>query len=275
MSKRTFVLLLALPLCLTIFPGRLSAGIISPGIYRGYFFVDRWGQAVLNHGTSYAFVSDAMAARLRKHEGAPIELKVTKILQPMNPGAGMIMEAEDPVLVTSPLMSLQIKLAAQNVKVVQGQGMRLTIACKNASKDAISVWPGALQVFLITNRPFANKDIGYRDPQDLAYWYHQHYYLDRAPRRTLVVACRADRVPWSADDMTAHGKNLTTKREPEKYNGNVLVFGPGAEFTDDLVIGKQLLPREYEVFIYVDSNFPCPMSNRIAFDVVKDQEKEP
>ncbi|MHC4403782.1 MAG: hypothetical protein ACYTG0_29340 [Planctomycetota bacterium] len=275
MSRRTLILLPAIAFCLTILTGWLVADIISPGIYRGYFFVDRWGQTVLSHGTSYTFVSETMATRLRKHKGVPIQLKVTKILQPMNPGAGMITEAEKPLIETSPLMDLRIRIEAKSTIVVQGRGMELTVSCKNVSKEQVSVWPGALRVFLVTNRPFHNKDIGYKDPQDMAYWYYQHVYHDFVHGRTLTVACRGDRVPWSAEEMTAHGKNLTTKREPEKHNGNVLVFGPSAEFRRKLVIGKKLLPREYEVFIYVDSDFPCPMSNRIAFDVVENQTKGP
>ncbi len=273
MRKRTLILLPAIAFCLTMLTHWLFADIISPGIYSGYFFVDRWGQAVLNHGSHYTFVSETMAARLRKHKGVPIKLNVTKILQPMNPGAGMITEAEDPLIEKSPLMNLKIRIEAKNTSVVQGRGIKLTVSCKNASQEQISVWPGALRVFLVTNRPFPNKAIGYKDPKDMAYWYYQYVYHDFTHRRKLTVASRGDRIPWSAKEMATHGKNLTTKREPEKYGDSVLVFGSGAEFRGKLVIGKKLLPREYEVFIYLNSEFPCPMSNRIAFDVVEEEAK--
>ncbi len=273
MIKRAIFLLFGTVLSLATIGQPLSADIVSPGDYSGYFFVDRWGQAVLNRGTSYTFVSDAIVAKLRKYEGKPIKLKVTKILQPMNPGAGMITEAEEPTRPTSPLENLQVKLEAKKTKVVHGRGIEIAISIKNPSKETISVWPGAMEVHLVTNRPFNNSEIGYKDPEDTAYWCHEYTFLNVASGRRLNVACRADRVPWSAEDMAAHGKNLTVKRDWDRYGGNVLVFGPGAEFTNTLIVGKEFLPREYEAFLYLrldeDKDYPGLMSNRIAFDVVE------
>ncbi|MCH7726372.1 MAG: hypothetical protein IH991_07840 [Planctomycetes bacterium] len=268
--RRRGPILVALLLCFWSFPAPVSSDIISPGTYRGYYFVDRWGQKVLNRGTSYTLVSERVASEFEKYARKPIEVNVTKILQPMNPGAGMIVEANSIKVHENPLMSLIVKIRAKGTRVTEGHGLRLTVSIKNQSEHDITVWPGAVQVILVTNRPFSNKAIGY--PGDLAYWCHQHSYHGLSDGQRLKVACRAERTPWSGGYIARKGTKLRTTREPLKYVGSSVVFASGGEFQHELVIGKQLLAREYEVFIHVDSRFPSPMSNRIAFDVVPEGE---
>ncbi len=168
-------------------------------------------------------------------------------------------------------MNLEIKIETKNRNTVKGKGLELMISLQNQSHGEVSVWPGALLVVLATNRPFDNRDIGYVSPDGMSYWPHQSDMQDfrTRPIRTLSVACREDKLPWTAKQMVPRGKNLRTQREWDKYGDDVVVFAPGGKFEDHLVVGQQLLTGEYEVFVYLGLGFPCPISNRLPFDVVR------
>jgi len=262
LAAASFVLLLA----------HADADIISPGTYRGYFLIDRWGHKVLNYGTSYTFVSDSAEGMLAKETGKPIEAQVTKILQPVNPGAGVIAEVTSVRTVDAPAMKLRVTLMSPTTKVTQGQGLSLVLRVENRSRQDVRLWPGALRIILATDKPFPNEAIGYEHPDDLAYWCYQHVYFDTAGGRVLRIACREDRPPWKGKYIASHGSGLRTTREPLKFVDDVVVFEPGGRFEHELVVGSRLLPGQYEAFVHLACGFPSPMSNRIAFDVVEPEE---
>ena len=62
------------------------AEIIPPGVYRGTYHIDRWGQ----HRFGYLFVSPKLERKLKPYAGVPLSLHAIKVDQPESPGGAMI-----------------------------------------------------------------------------------------------------------------------------------------------------------------------------------------
>ncbi|MGY8769660.1 MAG: hypothetical protein ACKVH8_14680 [Pirellulales bacterium] len=88
---RLFFLPVLLLVLIPLFPTEsVSAEIIAPGKYQGYFETTRWKQNVFHLGPYHLYVAGPAVGKLEKHRGQPLEIEVSKVLQPMNPGAGLI-----------------------------------------------------------------------------------------------------------------------------------------------------------------------------------------
>jgi hypothetical protein len=193
----------------------------------------------------------------------------------MNPGAGMIVEIAE---VTPKGVARGLVLSAQlkSKAVVQGQGILLQLSLRNDTEEAITIWPGTLAIVLVTDSPFASKDIGYKDPEDDAYWYHdeQYYVFEEGKVRLRKrIACRQIMLPWTGKDLVSRGHKIHVADEQQGFGGPV-VIEPKGKFEADYVAGKELLPDDYEVFFCLTtscgfSEVPGPMSDRLPFDVVE------
>jgi hypothetical protein len=260
------VLLLALVDTL-VAPAR--AGIKGPGVYRGYVATDRWGQHVFHSGPYHLFMTDEVAEALAQYRGKPIELKVSCMSQPMNPGAGRICGFEQATVKGSDA-DLELSATLESAKVEQGQGVTVHLSVRNKSDDLVVVptWPLAL--VLVTNAPFSNDAIGYKDPDGYGYWKYKERYLEfgwpRDGARPPTVACREIRLRWSPEYMAALGSRIRI------HGDHAVTILAGGRFEATEIIGKELLPGEYEVFFCMErDNFGAPagpMSARLPFDVV-------
>ncbi|MCU1297175.1 MAG: hypothetical protein JWO91_1453 [Acidobacteriaceae bacterium] len=70
--------------------GQANAGIRAPGKYSGVVIFDRWGGCILFSGVYLMYVSETVSDQLRPYEGQAIELDALEVIQPMNPGDGLI-----------------------------------------------------------------------------------------------------------------------------------------------------------------------------------------
>lgn len=238
---------------------------LGPGTYHGYFDVTRWGDKVLHLGPYHLNVSDRAAQELEKHRSKPLRLKMSKISQNIKSG-GTIQEIDEvSVDGIDDGLVLSVKLGSR--KCSQGEGVTLHLTLRNVSENPITFSSGSLAVVLVTNSPFANKDFGYKDPNDCAFWHYQYGN----------VACRQIALPWEGKLMVGKGKKIhVADRHPIFHD--LLMIEPSGEFSDDFVVGKELLPDDYEVFFYMatgnPSSIPGPMSSRVGFDVLpKKKEK--
>lgn len=274
---KRFRILLLLSVAVVLIAGRQThCELLGPGTYHGYFDVTRWAHKVFHLGPYHLFVSDQAAQMLEKHRGKPLELKVSKLSQPANPGAGRIEEIER-ISVKGFARGLILSAKADPRQVPQGKGISLHLSLMNKSDEAITMWPRTLAVALVTDSPFSNKDIGYKDPDGCAYWYyHYGYHRLGEGQKSLEVACHRIILPWKAEDLVGKGHNIHVADKHRGYSGPV-VIEPGGRFEADYVAGKELLPDDYEVFFYLStgnlSSVPGPMSERIAFDVIRSTEK--
>lgn len=252
------------------------AEIIAPGTYRGYFTTTRWDQAVFHTGPYHLFVADSARKSVDKLRHKPLEIDVTKISQPMNPGAGLIEEIGK---VTEKGVASGLKLTAtlRSSKVRQGEGIRLTLGFENKSDKSIIVRANQLAVVLVTNSPFSNSDIDYKDPDDRSYWYYSYSYraaVINAER--LRIACREVTPLWTAKEFVERGSGIHLANANGDVTGRI-VISPDGKLSSDFVTGQRLLPDDYEVFFYLKSGnlsyAPGPVSKRLPFDVVKSPEK--
>jgi len=251
--------------------GQGRCDLVGPGTYYGYYGGDRWGRKVFYNGPGSLFVGDEAARTLEPYAGRPLEIEVTELSQPMNPGAGLIVKVRE-VSVVEESERLALTIRAGKERVLPGEGVSLELGMENRSAELFTFMPGVLSVVLVTDSPFQNSDIGYQDPEDRAYWYYQETYLPLtsggAPTR---VACRDLALPWSGEYLVSKGKGIRPADENRGTRGP-LVVEPGGRFEDTFVVGKELLPDDYEVFFSLSSgslsSIPGPMSPRVWFDVV-------
>ena len=119
---------------------RATGRIISPGTYRGVLSVDRWGQKVPHAGPRHLFVSNEAFAKLKDKVGKPLVIDVTKMDQPMNPGAGLIREFSK-VEVAESLPGLALALESKKRRIRRGEGLTATFTLRNTSDKAIEFYP--------------------------------------------------------------------------------------------------------------------------------------
>jgi len=249
---------------------------LGPGVYFGYFNVDRWGQKVFHNGPYHMFVSNEVAKQLQTHTGKPLKLDVWKVHQPVNPGGGIVQGISS--ISATKHQGLVLDAASKSARRRQGKGLPVRLTVRNTSTENITLRPRDFGFVLVTNSPFSNDAIGYRDPEGRAYWYYQTSVVSlRGKRPPLRAACRQVLLPWTPQNYAASGQDVAVGRKtPTHHHPGVyfpLHIKPGGKFETTVVVGRELLPGEYEVFFYQPSgNFSHaagPMSKRIAFEVVE------
>jgi hypothetical protein len=249
---------------------------LGPGVYFGYFNVDRWGQRVFHNGPYHIFVSNEVEKQLKIHVGEPLKLDVKEVYQPGDPGGGIIKTLSG--VSTTKIQGLVLDVASESTKSPQGKGISLRLTVHNASAKDITLEPRSLAFVLVTKSPFSNAAIDYKDPDGCAYWYYRTSV--RSARRNgslLRVACRRVLLPWTPQKYAANGQDVVVgRRTPTHLDPGVyypLHVKPGGKFETTVVVGRKLLPGEYEVFFYQSSgNFSHaagPMSKRLPFEVVE------
>ena len=79
--------------CLTLCSLLLTAhaGMRGSGKYSGVVIFDRWDTCFLLSGPYMTYISETVKERLRPYAGQAIQIEVTDITQPMNPGDGLAM----------------------------------------------------------------------------------------------------------------------------------------------------------------------------------------
>lgn len=236
----------------------------------GYVAKDRWGQNVFHNGPDLYFLSDAVATQLVKYRDKPLKLEASEISQLMNPGAGMIQAVKE-VSIMDAAEGLVLTAKCETETISPKNGLSLHLAVRNDSQKELTLWPGTLAVVLVTNDP-SKSPPDFKDPDDGAYWYYSSgYHLRGNPNvPPLQVACRRIIMPWTAKDLVERGQHIRVADKDRGFHGPV-VIAPKGLFEADVIVGKELLPGEYEVFFCdVMTRRPPvagPMSKRIRFEV--------
>jgi hypothetical protein len=246
------------------------AEMIGSGTYYGYATTDRWGQNVFHLGPYHLFLSDKVTKQLKMYIGKPLELNVSKIENFKGDGA-MIQEVDN-VSVKEFVTGLVLFASVESDSIKKSEGLTLHLVLCNESKEEITICPRSLAVVLATKYPFQNAAIGYKDSDNRAYWYYQYFYCFLGENnKPLKIACREISLPWSNGELVEYGCNIRIADGYLGLNGWVTLKSK-AKFEADIVVGKELLPGEYEVFFYMTtgnlSSVPGPMSERIRFDVI-------
>ena len=256
-----------------LLPLNIRSELIGYGPYCGYYTVDRWGHKVFHTGPYHWFVSDEAAKALEKYKGKPIEITVAEF------GPGL---KDDPTIagikklaVKGEYTGLILSIATDSAKVVKGEGLKLRLTIENRSDKNVAFHPGILELALVTDSPFSNKDIGYKHPDNISYWYFQAAQMPQDAKKGGVVrvACHPVELGLTAKDIISKG--LVIRKPDDERKRDFVEFQPGGKLEIERTIGKELLPDDYEVFLYLDtgnfSHVAGPMSERLPFDVIENK----
>jgi hypothetical protein len=111
------------------------AGLRGPGKYSGVVLFDRWGGCILFSGVYLMYVSEAVKGQLRAYDGQAIEIDALSVVQPTDPGDGLIrtLRVLGPARPsTRPFTFEGIKLEAQPKAIADSRmGVELTITNEN------------------------------------------------------------------------------------------------------------------------------------------------
>jgi hypothetical protein len=140
-----------------------SAGIRGRGKYSGVVIFDRWDGCILFSGVYLMYVSERVKDQLREYDGQAIEVDALEVIQPVNPGDGLIQKLKvlGPAPPSkSPFTFDGITLDAQPVAV---RGVRTTIelTIKNENDTPARINTSQIGFVLLSN-----KIAGVRTPSD-------------------------------------------------------------------------------------------------------------
>jgi len=217
-----------------------------------------------------------VAKQLKMYIGKPLELNVSKIESFKGDGA-MIQEVDN-VSVKEFITGLVLFASVESDSIKKSEGLTLHLVLRNEFKEEITICPGSLAVVFVTKYPFQNAAIGYKDSYNRTYWYHQYFYCFFGENnKPLKIACREISLPWSDRELVEYGCNIRIADGYCGLNGWVTLKSK-AKFEAEIVVGKELLPGEYEVFFYMTtgnlSSVPGPMSERIKYDLIDSNKQQ-
>jgi len=252
-----------------------QAEILGPGTYHGYYSDTRWGCKVLHNGPYHVFVSDNAAGLLEEHRGKPLQVKVSKLLQPMNPGAGLIDGIKDISIAASDYQGLSFSIQLDSRKVERRRGVTITSSLRNDSTKSITVPLDTLAFVYVTDSPKRQQDLNYDTPSNISYWYYRYGYRELGAHRSAMgIACHETILQSLGAPLEVKGEGFSGFQAGQAFRS--ATFNPGGWIEVKYAVAKELLADDYEVFLYLKTgNFgsiPGPMSNRLALDITERQQ---
>ena len=248
--------------------------IITPGVYRGTYTVDRWGQ---KHFDSM-LVSDQAAKALEPYRGKPVSALVTKVSQEdtLDPGTIHAIEKVE-VLPVAPNLVLSVTGKSQRFKL--GQAVTLTVSMENKSSDPVYLWPGwdIADLYVATSytgRPREAKLGG--DGRGRGRWLSESFWVDNGKisgRGLLDIGLR-----WRAQEYVKRGQKIRLAMESPNHPECVVV-DPQGRFSADVIVDNDLPSGEYQAYwrIYHSvgklASHHGPESARFDFDVTDKNEE--
>lgn len=235
-------------LLLLFVPVPCGSEMLGPGAYHGYVRQDRWGQKILQQGPYALFLSDPVFEELRSKIGQPLAVRVSRIDSRIEEiSSGDVQPLEHGV---------ELELRADRTRITAGQGIVLTVIVRNASDPKLR-WPieSLRLVFTRSSSPYAEEEAAGK-----TLWPYRSGYT-RMFQNLGFLAARE--VPLEWDD--------TEFRSNDRCDPKRIPFGWVVE--QETIVGTDLSPGEYEVFVYWKTdNFSYAsgaMSDTVNFDVLE------
>jgi hypothetical protein len=235
---------------------------IPPGVYRGAYHVDRWGQRQFG----FLFVAPELHEQLQPLAGVPVSLHATKVYQPINPGGAMITTLRDIQKLPAPV---EIKIAfqpaaagpAESYRQIEEDGrFSLRVMVTNRSGGPLVLGQRPIYIRLAFHRPLHPSQHNSLAP------------FDRPGERSLSISefrgnIRPGDQALDARTLAAYG-DKTFPGEPPLEDGQ----------TRSWTLTIERLPaREYEVSVEYshyqpnERNFVSVPSNVLRLDVLAAQ----
>lgn len=259
---RIIVSLLAglVTLAAILVPGRGLAGIRGPGKYAGIVIFDRWDNCILFSGIYLMYISENVKEGLRPSEGQAVQIDATDVVQPINPGDGLIRKyrllGPAPVMTHSavPIVPERVVLTAKGSTTKDGPP-QVSVEVRNEGNESVSILTSEIGIALLAKKegyvwPF--------DPSDGA----SRAVITRAGvttngwRLSLSVDKGKRSYSYSADPY--HPLPARFDLAPGESRGTTLTF--------------KIPPGEYQfIFGYGGGVLEgkCLASNAVSFDVSK------
>src|SRR5712671_2723089 len=138
----------------TSLTGQAYAGIRAPGKYSGVVIFDRWGGCILFSGVYLMYISETVRDQLRPYDGQAIELDALEVVQPTNPGDGLIRKLK--VLGAAPpnngpFTFDDIKLNAQPV-AVEGSRAAIELTVANEGDTPAKIDSSQIGIVLLSEK---------------------------------------------------------------------------------------------------------------------------
>ncbi|MFA5795499.1 MAG: hypothetical protein WC980_10600 [Candidatus Brocadiia bacterium] len=148
--KLQYPFILIIILVLALFSGLIilsqAEDMPNQGVFRGYFFVDRWGQGVFD----YLYVDPGLFPQLKQDEWRPVTVTATSIVQWMNPGGAMIKKISQVELPEQP--QFNIKLGLINETITYGGSAILWVGITNNSKSNHTLYKRDLKLNITVHK---------------------------------------------------------------------------------------------------------------------------
>jgi hypothetical protein len=243
--------------------GVLAGGILGPGKYSGVVVVDRWGQKLLQCGSTAVFLADDVYEKLKDQAGKPIEITVTEMDQPKNPGGAMV-KAFSKWVPYAPKTPLELQVKAKTTKVRPGLGLTVEVQVSNPTRKDVVAFGDCFEVILVSSKPVEVPS--WKDPQQRAYWYYTEGYSDGHVSRHSFG--HPHDLAWTAAVMAKSGSGISVTPNSDNRNATL---SPGAQFAAAAIIARELPSGQYQAFAMYRGDFGAStpgISPRIDFEVM-------
>lgn len=260
---RILVTLLAVLVILTaaLVPRRGFAGIRGPGKYTGVVIFDRWDSCILFSSVYLMYVSEKVKEGLRPYAGQAIQLDATKVVQPLNPGDGLIQEYQ--VLGPAPNMSHSFVPTVPEGLVLTARGPfknqglpAVTVDIRNEGSEYVRIVSSEIGIALLTRK---DKQLDYPfDPSD-------------GPSTAIItrmgIRTRGWRLGFSAGDAkTPYSYFSDPDHQVEDYFQLAPGHSQGTKLTFKGPAGQYQFIFGYGGGVHEGK---CLASNMVSFDVPK------
>lgn len=243
-------------IALALLPTVCLAGIRSEGKYSGVVVFDRWDGCTLYSGVYVMYISEDVKEQLRDHAGKCVQIDATDVVQPMNPGDGLIRQFK--VLGTAPPAREWESLDGLKLSIVRafedGHTPEFLIRVENVGDKPRVLRMDALAPTLLRAQTAGSNGLSPADGPSIAAVTRQSFWIHgEGPRMQETNETWQWRVT-----------------SPEKLNASVSL-DPKATF--ELRLSFSLPPGEYDFLAGygggVHENQGIA-SNRVGFDVRQD-----
>ncbi len=128
----------------------------GPGKYCGVVFFDRWDSCILYSGIYVMHVSEDVKNGLREYAGKSVQIDATKVMQPRNPGDGLITDftyvGPSPPTRLTWVQTTGVELRSK-AEFEAGRSPTLVIEVKNAGLNEVTIDSSHLAPTLLAKKP--------------------------------------------------------------------------------------------------------------------------
>jgi hypothetical protein len=246
-------------LALLVVSNLAEGGLRTPGKYCGVAIFDRWDGCTLYSGIYVMYVSEKVKEGLRPHTGKAVQINATEVLQPINPGDGLIQKLE--YLGAAPKSEQLPKLVLKTTPAFKdGEPPAVLIELTNDGREAVTVYASELAPTLLAPQKLSQPDLSFSpsDGPSYAIVTRNSFAISDAPR-------------WNGTGYFKEAKFSWTVGQKNELHGSPPIE-PGASIT--LKMKFENLPEgEYDFLCGYGGgthDSACLASNLTAFDVLSD-----